>query len=345
VIVNRAIDLYIGDLARRGRQPSTRAGYQRLLFDFADGLRRDCLCNQIELEDYERFLDRWTNQSPSTLASSVSLVKGFSRFLHKRGYADHDVAGPLERPRRKRPEDLDVISVSKADVERMLAACENYQELICVASAVYLGARRKALARVRWGDVDLVHGTIRFVEKGAKVNVLPLPLEYHNLLVVIQDEGFWSGPDAYLIPNRRPASVRNVERSDKVIWNTVKVVAGRAGVRSTVHALRAAFAVQFDEQHPDQLYALKELMGHARLETTAMYLRRKDKEKAKGLNRDLSWGDFVFESQAPKPRRLQAKAHTGFEPVSGTTALPDPLAAKLNELRAKQRDGQRERRR
>ena len=54
---------------------------------------------------------------------------------------------PLKRPRRLRPEDLDVVTVSKQDVEKMLAACENYQELICVATAVYLGARRKALAR------------------------------------------------------------------------------------------------------------------------------------------------------------------------------------------------------
>jgi site-specific recombinase XerC len=34
------------------------------------------------------------------------------------------------------------------------------------------------------------------------------------------------------------------------------------------HALRAAFAVQFDEQHPGEIWALKELLGLARIETT-----------------------------------------------------------------------------
>ena len=320
--VVRAIDLYIGDLANSGRRPSTLASYERLLFDFADTLPRECLCNAISYEDYMHYLSRWRGKSPSTLASGVSLLKGFSAFLAEHGYAQADVGAKLKRPRRKRPEDLEVITVSREEVERMIAACENLQELLCIGTAIYLGARRKALAMVRWGDVDLVNGTIRFVEKGGKVAVKPLPLEYQKLLGLLELDHFWSGPEAYLIPNRRPASVRNVERSDKVIWNTVRLVAGRAGVRSHVHALRAAFAVQFDEQHPDQLYALKELMGHDRLETTAMYLRRKDRAKAMSLNRDLKWGSSVFESQAKKTSYLQGKAHTGFEPVPEEIVFP-----------------------
>jgi integrase len=85
-------------------------------------------------------------------------------------------------------------------------------------------------------------------------------------------------------------------------------VASRAGVVAHVHALRAAFAVQFDEAHPDQVIALKELMGHTRLETTLVYLRRKDKAKAMEAIRDLSWSSSVFPSFAEE-------AHTGFEPV------------------------------
>jgi integrase len=111
-------------------------------------------------------------------------------------------------------------------------------------------------------------------------------------------------------------------RADKVIWNTVKIVGARAGVEATTHALRAAFAVQFDEEHPDQLIALKELMGHARIETTLVYLRRKDKAKAMETVRSLSWGRFVFppseEAAYRKPRKSGAsleEAHTGFEPV------------------------------
>jgi site-specific recombinase XerD len=48
-----------------------------------------------------------------------------------------------------------------------------------------------------------------------------------------------------VIPNRRPA--KNAERSHRVIYDTVKKVAERARVTTHVHALRAAFAVRFDD--------------------------------------------------------------------------------------------------
>jgi hypothetical protein len=49
-------------------------------------------------------------------------------------------------------------------------------------------------------------------------------------------------------------------------------------------------------------------MGHTRIETTLVYLRRKDRAKAMEQVRDLSWGLSGFE---PQP----LEAHTGFEPV------------------------------
>jgi integrase len=326
MLVSRAIDLYIGELARRGRAESTRRTYQRLLFDFHAELARDAETQALRREDYERFLDRWTNAGRSTLASGVSLCHGFSAFLYERGYAERDEARDIPRPRRLRSEDLDVVTVSSADVMHMIDACEDWQELLCVGTAAYLGPRRAALARARRRDVDLSRGVVRFHEKGSKIVVKPMPDEYVAILRAAEENGVWACAEDYLIPNRRPASVRLSERSDKVIWNTIKSVALRVGVRAHVHALRAAFAVQFDEAHPDRVIALKELMGHSRLETTLVYLRRKNRAKDMEAVRDLSWSTSVFPSFA-------TEAHTGFEPVPGPSALPEPLGRKLEALR------------
>jgi integrase len=215
----------------------------------------------------------------------------------------------IKRPRRPAPEDTDVVTISGPEALRILEACENWQELLRVATALYLGARRAALSKVRRRDVDLEAGTIRFLEKGGKVAVKPLPDEYLALLSRADDDGIWLSPEDYLIPNRRPTAVRRRERSDKVIWETIRRVAARAGVRSHVHALRSAFAVQFIETHPGETLALKDLMGHKRMETTVRhYLRRRDKERLMGAVRDLSW------SRSPLPPKAQ-EAHTGFEPV------------------------------
>jgi len=323
--VGEAIDLYMGELARRGRSPRTLEAYERKLNHLADDVR-DAYVHEVALQDYERFLNRWVGKiAPSTLASGVSLVKGFSEYLWERGYTSEHVAYPLKRPRRPRPEDIHVITVSAEDVKRMLQACETWQEYLCLTTAIYLGPRRRALALVRRGHVDLDHGTIQFIEKGRKVLTKPLPDEYMHIVAAADAAGVWRSGEDYLIPNRRPGAVRKLERCDKVIWNTVKIVAARVGVEATTHALRAAFAVQFDKANPDQLIALKELMGHARIETTLVYLRRKNIARAMEAVRTLSWGstgDFVFppseEAARKKPplsRGFPEEAHTGFEPV------------------------------
>jgi integrase len=334
-----AIDAYLGHLARAGRRPATLTTYRRLLEDFAR-LVPNKATYDLDLADYERFLSRWIGKSPSTLASGVSLVKGFSRFLYERGIATEDVAHSLKRPRRLRPEDIAVVSISGDDARQMLLACETWQELLCVGAALYLGWRRAALNRARRGDVDLARGTMSVAEKGGKVLTKPIPDEYLEILRQAESAGVWDSPEAYLIPNRRPASVRRPgERSDKVIWVTVKRVAERAGVRSHVHALRAAYATRFDEQHPDSVLALKDLLGHARVETTLVYLRRRDREQAMEKARDLSWGASVFESQAPETSDLQEEAHTGFEPVLCPDDVLEPLFRKLAAIRARAPQG------
>lgn len=324
--VDRAIDLYMGELARRGKSPSTRRSYERLLFAFTDTLPVDAICENLRLEDFERYLNRWIDSAPSTLASGVSLMRGFAGFLLDRGYTDQDFARHLKRPRRQRPEDTDVTSVTSQEVERMFEACENWQEILCLGTAIYLGARRAALARVRRSDVDLNRGLIRFLEKGNKVAVKPVANEYLAILRLAEQDGIWAGPDDYLIPNRRKASVRRSERSDKVIWETIKGIARRAGVKAHVHALRAAFAVQFDDAHPDRVIALKELMGHSRIETTLVYLRRKDKAKDMEAVRDLSWA---------VPSELRIEAHTGFEPVMSESSVPAPIRRRLEQIRTR----------
>jgi hypothetical protein len=50
VTFSRVIDLYMGDLARQGRQPSTLDTCRRLLNDFADVVR-DRPPHELTLED------------------------------------------------------------------------------------------------------------------------------------------------------------------------------------------------------------------------------------------------------------------------------------------------------
>jgi integrase len=309
--ITRAIDLWMGELARAGRTPSTRTSYERYLFKFVAHLeqsRADVDAREVTTNDCRHFLDGWNGRSASTVCSIHSALSGLFRWLYLEGEIDANPMMRIPRPRRPRPEDLDVVIVTPADVERMLAATEDWQEFLCLSVLAYLGPRRDSVSRLRWRDIDLAEATIRFREKGNKVSVKPMPKELHAIQhAAMESDEVACGPDDYVIPNRRPASVRRVERSNKIIWETVLRVGTRVGVRATVHSLRRAFAVAFLTSHPGAIESLQALMNHSRIDTTQIYLRALNRSKAMEAVRDLSWGlGFREEVQ---------EAHTGFEPV------------------------------
>jgi integrase/recombinase XerD len=310
--LGESIDLFMGELALRKRTSETRRTYERILFQFADEVGSRRRPDEVTPAECRRFLKRWNDSAPATLALYVSCLKRFFEFLRDESYVETNPMERIHRPRLLPAEERNVVTVSDDDVARMFSACQDWQELLTIAVLAYLGPRRRAAAQLRQRDVDLRRGTMRFQEKGGKVVVKPMPDELVAILRAAWESSEISiGPDEYVIPNRRPASVRKSERSSKVIWETVRRVAARANVRSHAHALRAAFAVHFDETYPDQILTLKDLLGHARLETTLVYLRRRKKQLAMERVRGLSWGSvggFVLQPHA-------GEAHTGFEPV------------------------------
>lgn len=325
-------DAYLGELARRGRTKATRQKYREVLWPFADHCH-DKLVHDVTADDCRGFLDRWVDASPSTVALYVSILRGLFDYARDESLIDRSPMERIKRPRRKRPEDLDVVTISSDDAKRLLvAAADEWDDLLGIATLLYLGPRRSAAAQLRRRDLDLGRGVVRFREKGGKVSVKPLPGELAAIYQAAEDAGLWVGPDDYVIPNRRRA--RSGQRSNKIIYAIVKRVAARARVNVHPHALRAAFAVEFDDQNPQSIWALKELLGHARIETTLVYLRRKDRARALEQVRGLSWGAPAFPSQAQP-------VTGGLEPVFEEHGVPEPIRRKLDELRA--RSGSRRR--
>ncbi len=316
--VARATDRWLGELERSGRQPETLNAYRRHLNKLVDHLGRsrpDALVREVTTDDCRSFLDNWRGREPSTVCTIHSAVNGLFGWLFIEGEVDVNPMARIKRPRRPRPGEAEVVIVTRTDVEKMFSATKNWQQFLCLSVLAYVGARRNAASRLRWRDVDLTFGSVHLHEKGKKSVDVTIPDE----LALILREACESGevactPDDYVIPNRRPASVRRAERSNKVIWETVRQIADQAGVRATTHALRRAFAVQFLENNPGAIETLKELLNHARIDTTQTYLNALNRSKLMEPVRSLSWTSSIgFPSQEPESAQLQEEAHTGLE--------------------------------
>jgi site-specific recombinase XerD len=300
------MDRFLGELARRGYSPRTRDDYFRKLCLLCDGLDDEADVRDVTPDECRDFLDRWISHKPGTRYHSWAVLSSFFRWLYQTGAIETNPMARIEAPKRLRYDEVEVTTVSGSDVRLLFDACETWQELLCLSTLAYLGPRRRAASDLRLHDLDLDRGTIRFREKGGKVIVKPVPVEYEQLLrqgiaaAAIEDT-----PDAYVIPMARIQS-RTGARDDRVIWRTVKRIGRRVGVDVHPHSLRAAFAVHFLETHPGELEALQRLMGHSKIETTQIYLRRLDRERQMERVRDLSWGTRFGD--------FPAKAPGGFEP-------------------------------
>lgn len=285
-----ATDLFLGDLTRRGYSKRTVDTYRRLLYKLCERLPNDIDVSEITTDHLRRYLDQWNGHANGTRTHGFAVLSSFFDWLVATDRIKRSPLASLARPKRQRPEDLDVVTVSTADVRKLLAAGITWTEKLAVAIPVYIGPRRRAVALLRLRDYDQETGRLRFREKGGKTIWKPIPAELEHLIAAAIADGAVTQPNDYLVPPEGKLQ-RPDARDDRVIWRVVKRVAARAGVETTVHALRAAFAVFYLEQHPQDTYGLKELLGHNSFETTQVYVRKFDKGLAMEPVRTLSWSE------------------------------------------------------
>lgn len=321
-----AIDLYIGHLALKRRSPRTRTRYHAELVKAANAVA-PLEPWEIETDDLRRYLRRWENAQPATMASQISILKGFFGWLLKEGALQIDPTARIDRPSMPAPHERKTTVISGDDVVKMLAACRDWQEMLCLGTLAYCGPRRRALSNARWRDVDMDRGTIDFFEKGAKSITKPIPnelREVYRLFIAEQQPS----PDDYVVPNLHPSKVRRTDtRSDKIIWMTVKRVAARASVKSHVHALRHAFAVHYLEANPGCVENLQQLLGHSNIETTMGYLRNANRDKQKETVRSLSWGNVAADRPVPPGGVGASHPRAGTESAASVPDIMSGLAA------------------
>jgi integrase len=158
---------------------------------------------------------------------------------------------------------------------------------LTVNALAYLGSRLHAVTIVRSSRLRPRRTHSDLHEKGGKTIRKPVADRLADLVDAAISAGVYESPDDYLIPGRA-VQRRQGDRDDRIIWRIVRALARDAGVTTHVDALRAAFAVRFLEMKRNDVVTLKELMGHTRIETTLVYLRRQAMETVRNLTYEAS---------------------------------------------------------
>jgi integrase len=145
------------------------------LDDFCDTLPNHWDVAKIGDDDIRRFLDRYNARSPAYRAQKDSMIRGFITWLFTEGKIKRHPMARMLPPKRQRPEDVDVVTVSGDDVRALLASCETWTERLTLAVLAYMGPRRRACSRLRLSDYDRTGRRLRFCEKAGKTIWKPVP--------------------------------------------------------------------------------------------------------------------------------------------------------------------------
>ena len=130
--------------------------------------------------------------------------------------------------------------------------------------------------RDRTGAVCVRHG------KGLREREVPLNATARRALrqLFAQDQGEAKPEDPVFRSTRQePMPVRSIQ-------NTITGLVRRAGLirpNLSAHSLRHTFALAWLRQHPGRLVELAQLLGHDRLDTTALYTRASGEDLARDI--------------------------------------------------------------
>ena len=255
------------DMAMRGLREETQRDYIRFVRSFAAFLGR--APDTATAEDIRRFQVHQTESGvqPPTINCSVSALRFFFTVTLDRPDLSRRLV--LARHPRKLP---NVLSVE--DVGRLLEAAPGPKYKAALGTAYGAGLRVSEVATLKVGDIDSTRMLIRVEQgKGRKDRNAMLSPQLLELLRLWWHEGKRRNvmlPHGWLFPGRNslePVSTRQLNRA-------VHEAAEAAGIkkRVTPHTLRHSFATHLLEQDVD-IRVIQVLLGHAKLDTTALYAR------------------------------------------------------------------------
>jgi site-specific recombinase XerD len=251
----------IEDMTIRKLAPKTQEGYIRTIKNFAAFLGRSP--DRASFEDVRRFQLHLAESGahPPILNHTVSALRFFFRITLKR----HDMVEHTTFVRE--PRKLPVV-LSPEEVARLLdaAAGLKYKEALSVAYGA--GLRAAEVVSLKVSDIDSKRMLIR-VEQGKGRKDRNVMLSPHLLDLL---RAWWRAarPQGWLFPGRNPVQPMTTRQLNRACHAAAQLA--RINKRVSLHTLRHSFATHLLEQNTD-IRVIQVLLGHAKLENTALYTR------------------------------------------------------------------------
>jgi integrase/recombinase XerD len=158
--------------------------------------------------------------------------------------------------------------MSAQEIKTLIDSIKNIKHRTVVMVLYSTGMRLNEIAHLKIADIDSKNMRIKVVQgKGAKDRFTILS---QQVLLELRAYYIICKPKEYLFNGSRPGR----PLSPRAIQHLVQIALVRAGLGSkdyTVHTIRHSFATHLVD-HGTDLHTVKELLGHATLQTTMRYM-------------------------------------------------------------------------
>jgi site-specific recombinase XerD len=255
----------IEDMALRKLAPHTQSHYLRAVINFTRFLgRAPDTATPEDLRRYQLHLVE-TGTTSSSLNAAITALRFFFAITLDRADAMAKMS-PVREPRK-----LPVV-LSCEEMARLIEAAgkPKYQAVLSVAYGA--GLRASEVVNLKVGDIDSTRMTLRIEQgKGRKDRYAML-----SPLLLDRLRAWWRAGRAqgklldggWLFPGQNPVNPMSTRQLNRIC----RMAAEAAGIdkRVSMHTLRHSYATHLLEQKVD-IRVIQVLLGHKRLETTALY--------------------------------------------------------------------------
>jgi integrase/recombinase XerD len=251
----------IDDMTARRFSEATRKDYVRHVRTFAAFLGRSP--DTATSDDLRRFQLHMAQQqvSPWSINAAIAALRFFFTVTLERP----DLVRPLRivNEPRKAP-----VVLSQEEVARLLEAAPGLKYKAALSVAYGAGLRVSEVANLKVSDIDSERMTLRVEQgKGQRDRYVMLSPQ---LLELLRDWWRAARPQVWLFPGQNPINPMTPRQLNRAV-TAAKTLAG-ISKRVSPHTLRHSFATHLLEQGVD-VRVIQVLLGHAKLETTALYTR------------------------------------------------------------------------
>jgi integrase/recombinase XerD len=251
----------IEDMTIRNFAPKTQHDYVQRVKNFTAFLGRSP--DTASFEDVRRYQLHLTTRGVGapTVNQTVSTLRFFFRVtLGRHAIVEHTHF--VHEPRK-----LPVV-LSPEEVARLLDAAPGLKYKAALSVAYGAGLRASEVVSLKVSDIDSKRMVIR-VEQGKGRKDRYVMLSPHLLALL---RAWWKAarPQGWLFPGRdrvQPITTRQLNRACHASAQMAEI-----NKRVSLHTLRHSFATHLLEQNID-VRVIQVLLGHAKLDTTALYTR------------------------------------------------------------------------